>query len=234
MDRESLMTGLSRGATRRDVMGWLVAGGATIAAAGSIVASATSAIAATPKKGGKLKFASDLHGPSDTLDPGLNTSTIDYSRGRAHYNSLCQINDDLTTRPELAAEYSSNSDNSEWTFKLREDVVFHDGSKMTADDVIYSMNRHYGDDSTSTAKTLVADVEEWVKVDNYTVKAKLAGPNGDLPIILGTPQFKIIKDGTTDFQNPVGTGPFKLAEFQPGVRSIHVRNEDYWRDGPKR
>ncbi len=232
MDRESLMTGLNRGATRREVMGWLVAGGATIAAAGSIVASATSAIAATPKKGGKLKFASDLHGPSDTLDPGLNTSTIDYSRGRAHYNGLCQLNDDLSTRPELAAEYSSNADNSEWTFKLREDVVFHDGSKMTADDVMYSMSRHYGDESTSTAKTLVNDVEEWVKVDNYTVRAKLVGPNGDLPQILGTPQFKIIKDGTSEFQNPVGTGPFKLAEFSPGVRSIHVRNEDYWRDGP--
>ncbi|MEE9454376.1 MAG: ABC transporter substrate-binding protein [Paracoccaceae bacterium] len=232
MDRETVKTGISRGATRREVMGWLVAGGATIAAAGSIVATATSALAATPKKGGKLKFASDLHGPSDTFDPGLNTSTIDYTRGRSHYNGLVQINDDLTTRGELAEEYSSNADNSEWTFKLRQDVKFHDGTPMTADDVIYSMSRHYGEESTSTAKTLVADVEEWVKVDNYTVRAKMAGPNGDLPVILGTPQFKIIKDGTTDFQNPVGTGPFKLAEFQPGVRSIHVRNEDYWRDGP--
>jgi peptide/nickel transport system substrate-binding protein len=232
VDREAIHTGLRRGATRRQVMGWLIAGGATIAAAGSIVSSATSALAAEPKKGGKIKFASDLHGPSDTLDPGLNTSTIDYSRGRAHYNSLCQINDDLTTRPELAEEYSANSDNTEWTFKLRKNVKFHDGSPFTADDVIYTMSRHYGEKSTSTAKTLIAHVNEWVKVDNYTIKAKLDGPDGDLPAILGTPQFKILKDGTTDFQNPPGTGPFKLAEFQPGVRSIHVRNDDYWRDGP--
>ena len=213
-------------------MSWLVASGATIAMAGSIVTSAKKAIAATPKKGGKIKYASDLHGPPDTNDPGLNTSNIDYTRGRTHYNSLCQINEDLTTRPELAEEYSSNADNTEWTFKLRKDVKFHDGAKFTADDVIYTMNRHYGEKSTSTVKTLVADVKEWKKVDQHTVKAVMAGPNADLPVILGTPQFKMIKDGTTDFQLANGTGPFKAVEFKPGVRSVSRRNEHYWRDGP--
>lgn len=231
MDREAVKTKIGRGASRREVMGWLMAGGATIAAAGSIVSSATSAMAATPKKGGKITFASDLHGPSDTLDPGLGTSTIDYTRARTHYNGLTQFNDDTSTRPELAEEYSANSDNTEWTFKLRKGVKFHDGSAFTADDVIYSMSRHYGEKSTSVAKTLVADVTEWKKVDNHTVKAVMAGPNGDLPKILATSNFKIIKDGTTDFQNPTGTGPFKLKTFQQGVRSQHVRNEDYWREG---
>jgi len=230
-DREAITTGLRRGATRREVMSWLVASGVSIAAAGSIVTSAKKAMAATPKKGGRAKFASDLHGPSDTLDPGLNTSAIDYTRGRSHYNSLCQINDDLTTRPELAEEFSANHNNTEWTFKLRKDVKFHDGSKFTADDVIFTMSRHYGEKSTSTAKTLVADVQEWKKVDNYTVKAIMKSPNGDLPVILGTPQFKIVKNGTTDFQNPVGTGPYTLKEFKQGVRTVHVRNEHYWRDG---
>jgi peptide/nickel transport system substrate-binding protein len=231
VDRDKINTGLHRGATRREVMSWLIAGGATIAAAGSIVSSATNALAATPKRGGKIIYAADLHGPSDTLDPGLNTSNIDYIRGRSMYNSLCQINDDLSTRPELAEEYSANSDNTEWTFKLRKGVKFHDGSPFTADDVVYTMNRHYGEKSTSTAKPLVADVTEWKKIDSHTVKAILSGPSADLPVILGTPQFKMIKAGTTDFQNPVGTGPFKLKEFKPGLRTRHVRNEDYWREG---
>ncbi len=230
-DQQTIQTGLKRGATRREVMGWLVAAGATIAGAGSIVTSATQALAMTPKKGGKITFASDLHGPNDTLDPGLNTSTIDYSRGRSFYNSLCQINDDLSTRPELAEEYSANSDNTEWTFKLRKGVKFHDGSDFTADDVVYTMSRHYGEKSTSTAKPLVADVKEWKKIDSHTVKAILSGPNSDLPVILGTPQFKIIKDGTTDFQTANGTGPFRLKEFKPGVRSIGERNTHYWREG---
>ncbi len=231
-DKNFIARALSRGASRRQVMGWLIASGATIAAAGSIVTQAGKVLAATPKKGGRLRFASDMHGPPDTLDPGLNTSTIDYTRGRSNYNSLCQINDDLTTRPELAEEYSANADNTEWTFKLRKGVKFHDGSPFTADDVIYTLGRHYGEKSTSTAKTLVADVEEWKKVDSHTVKAIMKGPNADLPVILGTPHFKIIKYGTNEFQKPVGTGPFKLKEFKPGVRSVHLRNDDYWRDGP--
>ena len=60
-DRELINTGLRRGATRREVMSWLIASGATIAAAGSIVSSARIALAATPKKGGKIAYAADLH-----------------------------------------------------------------------------------------------------------------------------------------------------------------------------
>jgi peptide/nickel transport system substrate-binding protein len=230
-DRETINTGLNRGASRREVMSWLMAGGVTIAAAGSIISSATSAMAATPKKGGRITFAADAHGPADTLDPGLNNGTIDYTRGRAHYNGLLQINDDLTTRPELAEEFSANSDFTEWTFKIRKGVVFHDGSPLTADDVIFSMNRHMGDKSTSTAKSLVSDITEWKKVDGYTVKAVLKTLNADLALLLGTSHFKIIKDGTTDFTNPAGTGPFTLSAFKPGIRSLHARNENYWREG---
>jgi len=230
-DREMITAGLRGGATRRQVMSWLIAGGATIATAGSIVTSAEKAIAATPKKGGKLVFAADIHGPSDTLDPGLNTSNIDYTRGRCYYNGLCQTNDDLSMRPELAEEFSANRDNTEWTFKLRKGVKFHDDSPFTADDVIYSMSRHYGEKSTSTAKTLVADVKEWKKIDSHTVRAIMKGPNADLPGILGTPQFKIIKDGTTDFQTANGTGPFMHKKFKPGVGSLAVRNQNYWREG---
>lgn len=223
VDRETIATGLRRGATRREVMSWLIAGGVTVAAAGSIVTSAKKVLAATPKKGGKLKFAADLHGPPDTLDPGLNTSGIDYTRGRSMYNSLCQINDDLSTRPELAEEYSSNSDNTEWTFKLRKGVKFHDGSPFTADDVLYTMSRHYGDKSTSTAKPLVSDVKEWKKVDSHTVKAIMNSPNADLPVILGTPQFKMIKDGTTDFQNLSAPGRSKPRCSSPAcARSMCV------------
>ena len=82
-DKALLETALKRGATRREVMSWLIASGATIASAGSIVTAAGEALAQTPKKGGKIKLAYDLHGPSDTLDPVLFTSSIDYGRGPA-------------------------------------------------------------------------------------------------------------------------------------------------------
>ncbi len=228
MDKSIVTGALRRGATRREVMGYLIASGATIAAAGSIVTGATDALAQTPKKGGNIRFAWDLHGPSDTLDPILFTSSLDYGRGRLNYNNLCRFREDLTVGPELATEWEANKDVTEWTFKLRKGVEWHDGSKFSADDVIYSMNRHLGEDSASKAKVLVADVKEWVKVDDLTVKAKMSAPNAELPIILGTFHFKIVKNGTTDFQNPTGTGPYVLKEFKPGVRSVHARNDNYW------
>ncbi|MGI9425458.1 MAG: ABC transporter substrate-binding protein [Hyphomicrobiaceae bacterium] len=227
-DKALLETALKRGATRREVMGWLIASGATIASAGSIVTAAGEALAQTPKKGGKIKIAYDLHGPSDTLDPILFTSSIDYGRGRAHFDNLVRLNDDLSTGPDLAEEYSSNKDATEWTFKLRKGVKWHDGKPLTAEDVIYSMNRHLGKDSKSKAKPLVEMVKEWKKVDATTVKAILSSPNADLAAALGTFHFRILQDGTTDFSSAVGTGPFKLKLFQPGVKSVHVRNDDYW------
>ena len=228
MDKSIIQGALRRGATRREVMGYLMASGATIVAAGTIVTGAQEALAATPKKGGNIRFAWDLHGPSDTLDPILFTSSLDYGRGRLNYNNLCRFREDLTVGPELATEWEANADVTEWTFKLRKGVEWHDGSKFSADDVIYSMNRHLGEDSASKAKVLVGDVTEWVKVDDFTVKAVMKAPNAELPIILGTFHFKIVKNGQTDFQNPVGTGPYVLKEFKPGVRSVHDRNDNYW------
>lgn len=229
-DREVVIAALKTGANRRQVMGWLMAAGMTAGAAGSIVGAAGKALAATPKRGGQIRFAWDQHGPADTLDPILFTASIDYARGRINYNNLCRLQEDLTASPELAESFEANATATEWVFKLRKGVEWHDGSKFTADDVIYTMNRHMGEDSKSKAKVLVSDVDEWVKDDDYTVRAKLKAPNAELPVILGTFHFKIIKDGTTDFQHPTGTGPFVLKEFAPGVRSIHERNDNYWND----
>ena len=121
-DQDVVKAALKSGASRREVMGWLMASGATIAMAGSIVTGASEALAKTPKKGGNLRFAWDLHGPSDTLDPILFTSSLDYGRGRITYNNLCRFNEDLTVGPELATEWEANSDATQWTFKLRKGV----------------------------------------------------------------------------------------------------------------
>ena len=130
-EKNRITDALRRGVTRREFMTWLMATGVTLASAGSIFTSAKTAMAATPKRGGKLRCASAQHGPSDTLDPAVYNSGIDYTRGRIHYNSLVQYNEKLLPQPELAEEFSSNDALTEWTFKIRKDVVFHDGSKLT-------------------------------------------------------------------------------------------------------
>lgn len=232
LEKDKLTGALIRGATRRQAMQMMVAAGFSATAAGSIVTAATDAIAATPKKGGSVRMAAELHGPDDTFLAPMFSGNHDYSRGRCNYNSLIQLNDDIVPQPELAEEFSSNANATEWTFKLRKDVEWHDGGKFTADDVIYTMNMHYGDDSVSTVKSLVAGVKEWKKTGPYEVKAILDNPDSELATILGEKQFKIMKQDTHEMQTPPGTGPFKTVDFQPGVRSLHQRNEGYWRDGP--
>jgi len=231
-DREIVMSMVRQGANRRQVMGWMMAAGASAAAAGTVFGSASEAWANTPKKGGKMILAGDQHGPADTLDPALYTAAIDYFRGRMFYGSLTRLTANLSYEPELAEEVLSNDDATEWTFKIRKGVEFHNGKTLTADDVLYTMNRHLGKDSISKASSLVSMVDSWEKVNDYEVKAKLSSPNADLPIALGTFHFKIIEDGQTDFTNTNGTGPFRVKEFKPGVRTVGTRFENYWGDGP--
>ena len=231
-DREIVMSMVRQGANRRQVVSWMMAAGATAAAAGTVFGTASDAWANTPKKGGRLVLAGDQHGPADTLDPALVTAAIDYFRMRMYYGSLTRLTANLSYEPELAEEVLSNDDATEWTFKIRKGVEFHDGKTLTADDVIYSMNRHLGEGTISKASSLVSMVESWEKVNDYEVKAKLNSPNADLPIALGTFHFKIVQDGQTDFTTTSGTGPFRVKEFKPGVRTIGTRFENYWGDGP--
>lgn len=230
-DREHILGMVKGGATRREVMAWMMASGATVAVAGSVFGAAEKALANTPKRGGSLRIAGDQHGPADTLDPILGTASIDYFRGRMFYGSLVRLQDDLSYQPELAEEVLTNDDATEWTFKIRRGVEFHDGKTLTADDVVYSMNRHMGENSASVSSSLVDMVERWEKVNDYEVRAVLASPNADLPNALGTFHFKIVQDGWEDFSTTVGTGPYKVEDFSPGVRTIGVRNENYWEDG---
>ena len=225
------------GFTRREFLQGLMAVGLTATTATAILTGSRDVRAETPKKGGRLTVAYPAHGPTDTLDPALVSLGLDYSRGRAHTNALVQFNPDLSVRPELAESWEINSDATEFTFNIRKGVTFHDGKDLTADDVVYTMNRHLGEGSVSKAATLVAMISEWKKIDKHTVKAILSSPNADLLPTLATFHFKIVQDGAEEkegyFNKVIGTGPFTCEEFTPGVRSISKRNPNYWRDGPQ-
>ncbi|MGC6521008.1 MAG: ABC transporter substrate-binding protein [Candidatus Puniceispirillaceae bacterium] len=230
-DRARFLNMVKKGISRRDFMHYMMAAGATAAASGTLFTGVSDAWANTPKRGGRVVFAGDQHGPNDTLDPALYTSALDYFRGRMYYGSLTRLTKELGYEPELAEEILSNDSATEWTFKIRKGVEFHNGKTLTADDVIYTMNRHMGADSISNASSLVAMVKEWKKVNDYEVKAILSSPNADLPIALGTFHFKILQEGVEDFSTAIGTGPYKVKEFKPGVRTIGERFGNYWGEG---
>ncbi|MCA1338283.1 ABC transporter substrate-binding protein [Pseudooceanicola marinus] len=229
-DMARMQQTMKRGASRRDVMKMLVASGMTIAAAGYTATRATTALASTPVRGGDLRVAGSSASTAEGLDPSKFRNGTDYSRGFMIYNGLTFLDGDLTPQPELATDWSS-SNGTDWTFNLRSGVTFHDGRPFTSEDVVFSILRHKDPETASRARSYVASIQDVVADGEHTVKITLSEPNYDLPVILGTFNLLITPAGTTDFNAGIGTGPYKLEAFEPGVRSVVARNEEYWKDG---
>ncbi len=233
-DKKSLTHALSTGKmTRREAIKWLTAMGVTAVSATSLTNPlGNQAFAAvTPKRGGRLRVANTSSSIKDTLDPARFSFAGDYCRGFTFYNGLTRLDGDAQAQAELAESFEPNADATEWVFKLRKGVTFHDGKTLDADDVVYSLMRHKDPKVGSNAKGL-ADLIRSVKADGKdAVIVKLDAPNGELPILLGTYHFMIIKNGTTDFTTAIGTGPYKVKEFKPGIRQLGVRNENYFLSG---
>ncbi|MEO6280318.1 ABC transporter substrate-binding protein [Roseateles sp.] len=229
-ESQRLYDALKRGASRRDILGLLVGGGMQAGLAGTLAGTAMTAHAQTPKRGGKLRVAGATASASDTLDPAKQSNQADYSRCNMLYNGLTSLDGSLTPQPALAERFDTK-DAKTWVFTLRKGVTFHDGKALTPADVVFSISRHK-DPATASKAKVQADQIESVKASGANeVTIVLTAPNADLPVILGTFHFHIVKDGTTDFNAGIGTGPFKLKEFKPGVRSVVVRNEAYWKPG---
>ena len=226
----SLEQALRRGVSRRDLLQSLAASGFGAAAASGILLRASAALAQTPKTGGLLRVASQSASTADTLDPTRGTNTTDYCRAFMFYNGLTRLDADLVPQPELAESFSSK-DAKTWSFKLRSGIVFADGSKLTPADVIFTIGRIKDPATGSSARALATQIAEVTADGPDALRIVLDGPNADLPIIFGTPQFMIVKEGTTDFSKGNGTGPYRMKEFTPGVRSVAVRKTDYWKNG---
>ena len=221
---------LRRGASRRELMHWLVAAGMSVTAAGSVLTASTRALADTPKKGGKLRVAGFASSTTDTLDPAKGSNSTDYSRDTTFYNGLTVLDEHLAPQLDLA-ESIENDKATVWTVKLRKDVRFHDGKPLTSADVVFSLLRHKDPAIGSKAKSLAEQMTEVKATGPNEVRITLASPNADLPVVFGISHFLIVRDGTTDFSKGNGTGPYKCKEFQPGVRSVGVRNDEYFKPG---
>ena len=220
-----------RGASRRDLLKMMLANGVALAAGSAILGRADRAIAAAPVKGGSLKAAGWSTSTADTLDPAKASLSTDYVRCSSFYNRLTTI--DKSGAPQMELAESVETQNAQtWTVKLRKGVTFHDGKSLTADDVIFSLKRHLDKAVGSKVAKIAAQMTDFKAVDTTTVEITLASPNADLPAILALHHFMIVADGTTDFSKGNGTGAFVREVFEPGVRSVGVRNKNYWKSGP--
>ena len=186
---------------------------------------------AEAKRGGKMRMGRAHGQTSDSHDPGTWENGFMSSFGFAVYNRLTEVDIDGSVIPELAEGWEASSDASEWTFKLR-DAQFHDGSKVTAADVLASINHHRGEDSKSAAKPILEAITDVSADGENAVKFTLAGGNADFPFVLTDYHVVIGKDGGSgkvNWEAGNGSGSYKIDNFEPGVRLDLSRNDNNWR-----
>jgi peptide/nickel transport system substrate-binding protein len=164
------------------------------------------------------------------MDPAKGSAGSDYIRFFMFYSGLTQLDASLTPQMNLA-EALDTSDAKTWVIKLRKGVAFHDGKALTPADVVYSLMRHKNPATASKVKSLADQFTDVKATGPNEVTLTLESANADLPVILATPQFVIVRDGTTDFNAGIGTGPYKVKSFKPGVSTVGVRNDSYWKPG---
>ena len=108
-----------------------------------------------------------------TFDPTKMLTGTDANRSHQVYNRLTNLDRNLNAVPNLAEEWEGVNDATEWTFKLRKGVEFHNGKTLTADDVIYSLNEHIKEGSKSPSKTLLASIMDMRADGDNVVKITL-------------------------------------------------------------
>ena len=195
---------------------------------------AAAAESAAPAAGGTLTVG--LGSEPETLDPGDAVYVQEQFVLLNLFDSLLAMAPDATLHPGLASSWEANKDYTEFTFKLREDVTFHDGTQLKADAVKASFD-HIMSDSVleSGGKTLLTDHKYTGTdvVDDYTAVVKFGAP---YPTFLrdAARQWLSIsspaaleKYGADYGRNPVGTGPFKFVKWDAQSQVVLERNPDY-------
>lgn len=184
---------------------------------------------AAPKRGGHLRVATVQGSSSDSLDPTQLTSGMTHLLFYTIHSQLTEILPNGQLTPLLAESYEVGHDPSEWIFKLRKGVQFHNGQSVTADDVIASLDRHRGKASASAMKSFMEDITSMKKDGDYTVIITLKSPSVDFPVILSSGMLAILpsKDGKIeDFT--IGCGAYMLEKFEPGQYAKLKKNPNFY------
>jgi peptide/nickel transport system substrate-binding protein len=146
------------------------------------------------------------------------------------FEGLTRFAPDGSIVPALAESWEISGDGLTYIFNLHDGVTFHDGTAMTADDVVFSLDRARAEDSTNAQKPLFAGIETVEAVNDTTVRVTLTDPDGAFLFKMAWGDAVIVapESAETNATNPVGTGPFRFREWVEGDRVELVRNQDYW------
>src|SRR5213082_87703 len=192
-----------------------------------------------------------------TFDPALSTDAPSIAAIDLVYTGLVQFNDKLNVVPQLAASYSEGSDGLTWTFKLKPNLKFSDGTPLTSQDVVYSIDRALQPANKSVVAPLyLALVKDSDKLNAGKIKTiigdSLLTPDPNTVVIIANKKASYFLDALvystsyvvekslvekyganfTDHLNEGGgDGPFKVQTYTHGKNIVFVPNPNYY--GPK-
>ncbi len=177
-----------------------------------------------------------MHADVRTLDPFWTTQTIAGIHGMMVYDTLFSSDYELKARPQMVENWTVSDDRKVYTFRLRDGLKFHDGTSVTAKDVVASMNRWGKRDGAG--KQLFEYTESLTAKDDRTFEWKLKEPYGllidtlaktgtSIPFVMREKEAMV--DPFQQIQEVVGSGPFmfKRDEWVPGSKTVYVKFNDY-------
>lgn len=200
--------------------------------ASALLGTAAPAAAETPVSGGTLTYYQDVE-PDDWNLTHLWPTPLLVLAGNV-VDRLVVLGDDGEYHPWLATSWDISEDGKVYTFKLRNDVKFHNGEKFDAHAVAANIDMWKADPNTST--TLAAGLDGYEVVDDHTIKLIFARASAQAMWVISIPAFGFIapeaikahaNDFSADPTKMVGTGPFKIESYTRGQGMTLVRNPDY-------
>lgn len=181
-----------------------------------------------------------MHSDLRVIDPIITTAYITRDHGYMVYDTLFSLDENFEVQPQMA-DVEVSEDGLIYTFTLRDGLTFHDGAPVTAEDAIASINRWAERDGMG--QKLMDFAASFEPVDDTTMEMKLKEPYGLVLQSLGKPSSvvpfimpkRLAETPSTEaIPEQIGSGPFRFVadEFQPGVRAVYEKFEDYVpRDG---
>ena len=219
-----------RGTTRRDFLQFAATIGVTTTVATALWSANAKAV---PKRGGRLRVGAEGGSNTDAIDPRRAIGTNQFTCPiMSMFDTLTELDAEGVPQPSLCESWEASSDAITWRFKIRKDVEFHNGKTLTPEDIVASYNYEDNDANThGDSRSIMASLEDKA-VDGDYVVLKLKSPNADLPTQLTAYGLIIGPAGTDtpDWEKGIGTGPYRLDDFNPGIRFAVKRNPNHYRD----
>ena len=186
----------------------------------------------TPKKGGILRVSVDQ--AASVINPHQARVNSEYLLVELLYSGLTRLTQDMRAEADLAASWQASEDLQQWTFTLRPDLRFSDGSPLTSADVVASLQAILDPKNASPGLHNIGPIKEVSAPDANRVLITTTAPYADLPVALAYPDAKVIPAAIAQGDMSIlsstskGAGPFLLASFEPERKIVVKRNPHYY------